>query len=91
MARWIPHKGRAVFVRPQTPPHFTVPELVELLRTTEDVCLFDVVPGFRMGSTFLICPLVEKDETLPINESASVLARQPIRGDVLLISQHEWN
>jgi len=92
LARLIPASGKARFVRPANLSHFTLEELKGIVQPDDTGIYFAVVPGFHMGSLRILRHEESAGyDDLPINESASVLARQIIRGDALLIADNEWN
>jgi len=91
MVRLIPVCGRARWVHPAKPPYFTLHELQEHVRTNAAEGFVELVCTFRFGSYVMLIREDGASQNLPVNESASVLARRTILGNAILVSEREWD
>jgi hypothetical protein len=91
MAELIPICGQPRWVHPARPPYFTVQELVELVRSGGPDSFVEVVPDFEYGSQRMLVSENARLNDLPVNDSASILARREIRGNALLLTEEEFD
>ena len=91
MSKLLPVCGPARWVYPATPPHFTVTELCEHVRTNGPDCFVEVVLDFRYGSYRMLVSENGRLDDLPVNEAATLLAMREIRGNALLVTADEFD
>jgi hypothetical protein len=91
MARLIPVCGRPRWVHPTRPPYFTVRELQELVRTDGPESWIEVLCDFKYGNIRMLASEDGRLNGLAVNDSASILACREVRGDVLLLTEKEFD
>lgn len=91
MARLLPVCGPARWVYPAKPPYFTLRELEDHVRTNAPQGFVELVIGFHYGSYVMLVAEDGIGRDLPVNDSASILARREIRGNAVLVTAAEWD
>ena len=91
MARLIPVCGRSRWVHPAKRPYFTLRELQDLVRSGGSESFVEVIPDFHYGSERMLASEDARLNGLPVNDSASVLACREIHGNVLMITEDEFD